>query len=175
MRSATLPPAARALALALGLAAAVAIVLAGRIDGSGAAAGANAVFSVSPPGELQLFTAGPLATADALAPGGPAEAGTATVRNQSGGTLRLAIRALPSAPDLDRLLQVEISAGGKLVARGPLGTLRRRHDDPVPLGPGGQRTLAVRAWLPAGAPDGWQARAVEVPLELTTRPAGGTR
>jgi hypothetical protein len=172
MRSSSLPPAARVLALGLGLAAAAAIVLAGRIDGSGAATGASALFSVLPPGELELMTAGPLGSADALQPGGPAASGRATVRNQSGRALRLRVRALPSRPDLDRLLRVEISAGGRLVARGPLGRLRRGRRDPAALAPGASRTLAVRAWLAPGAPDGWQARAVEVPLELTTRPAG---
>lgn len=175
MRHAPLPPLARAAALGLGLLVAAAIVLAGRTDRTDAVASAAAVtVSLQVPGELERRDRGPLAAAASLRPGGRTR-WSATVRNQTGSPLVLAVRAMPSQPDLDRLLRVAVTSGEGTIASGTLGDLRTARRDAAPLPAGATRTLAVDAWLPRDVPSGWQARVVDVPIDLTARGTGGSR
>jgi hypothetical protein len=154
--------------VAAGVAIVCAVMLAFRVpDGSGRL-GADVIVSISPTGELGVDPAGPFLTATGLRPGSAAS-GDFRVGNQTGKTLAVRLRALPDTRDLDRLLDVRIGAdhAPRPIFTGRLDALRAPTRS-FRLRPGQQRTLNVRAALPAGAKSGWAGRISTVKLELTS-------
>ena len=132
--------------------------------------GADVTFITGPTGELAI-PGGAFVRGTDLRPGSPRAEGSIPVRNQTGGALDVTVRALPSIPDLDPLLMVEISAGDRAVYRGSLAGLVVGSKS-LRLAAGHARTLDVRAWLPASAGDGYQHRIDDVTLEFDVQPAG---
>jgi hypothetical protein len=162
---------ARRLGLGLGLMLALAAVLSWRIDAEGAGAGAEVRFVAAPPGELTAAPAGAFLTARSLQPRGSGT-GRLELRNITGTPVAVRLRGLPSAPDLDRLLRVEVGAGGEVLFRGRLGGLRSWTRTLV-IGRGERRALATRVWLPAGAGGGVAGALVDVSVELRAEPRRG--
>jgi hypothetical protein len=66
--------------------------------------------------------------------------------------------------DLDRAVRVELRAGGRMLASGTLADLRR-WTRPARLERAGERSVHLRAWIPAGTED-TVGRRVAVKLQL---------
>jgi hypothetical protein len=87
--------------------------------------------------------------------------------------LAVRIQAVPSVPDLNRMLRVSAMAEGRTVYAGTLGGLgtwsKRRFVIPTH----GRSQLQTRFWLPANLSRGYQNRGVEVTLQFKLAPAKG--
>jgi hypothetical protein len=162
---------ARRIGLAVGLLAALVAVLSWRVAAEGAGMGAEARFVAVPPGELTVRPAGAFIAARGLEPGA-LRTGRLELRNITGGPLAVRLRGLPSGPVLDRLLRVELAAGGEVVFRGRLGRLRA-WTTPFVLDRAQRRDLAARVWLAAGAGGASAGAAVDVTVELRAEPLRG--
>ena len=142
--------------------AAVAILVAGWQVGRGTGTvGADVTFVATPTGELGL-PAGPFVKGIGLEPGADAH-GTVPVHNQTGSTLAISVKVLPSIGDLDRVLRVRMTAGGREVYDGPLGGLRD-WSRPFRLASGGAVPLGVRIALPDGSDAASHGRIDDVSL-----------
>ena len=164
----------RAIGLLLGLGLILGAVLAGRVTGGAAPAGSAITVSMSRSGELQVFPSGTVLTAPDLHPGGPATAasGRVVMRNQTGRSLAVRLRAVPSLPDLDRLLWMELGVEGGPRLSAEVGALRRWSERPFVIRSGERRRISVRAWIPAGVREGYQGRVADVALEAESVPVG---
>ena len=122
--------------------------------------------------ELLVSERGRFGVAPDLRPGvlEGAARGRAKVRNPTDATLAVRLRAHPSIRDLDNLLQVAATVGGKPLFRRTLGELRAWSEERFNLARGQGRTLELRVWLPASVSDGYQARAADVTLQLRADP-----
>jgi hypothetical protein len=158
----------RAIGLILGLGLVAIAVLAGRVAGGHAPAGSAVTVTALPTGELGLSRSGRILSAPDLRPGSPAAAArtSVVVANQTGRTLAVRMRAVPSLPDLDRLLMVAVGVQGERPVVRPLGALTAWSRPAVRLARGESRLIAIRAWLPAGLRTGYQGRIVDVALQL---------
>ena len=129
--------------------------------------GAEVRFSATPTGELSVSHVDPFLVGRDLHPGmRKAAEGSVSVTNLTAIEQRLRLRALPSATDLDDLLEVSVLAGGKRLYRGPLGGLRHWTHASAALASGETVKLGVRASLPATARHGYTGRIEDVQLEL---------
>ena len=160
--------------LILGVAVAVAGLVSWRMPAPERATAASLSVAAKPSGELELAPRGHVIAAPRLR-AGEAVRGELAVRNQTGRTLAVRLRAVPSGRDLDRVLQVEAKVGGKPLFRGTLGALRSFTRRSFRAAPGERRRLDLRAWIPSSARSGWRGRAEDVVLELRPRPLGGSR
>ena len=75
--------------------------------------------------------------------------------------------------DLDRAVHVQLRTGGRMLASGTLADLRHWTRS-LPLDRGQERTVRVRAWIPAGTDD-TIGRRVAVKLELNAELAKASR
>ena len=157
--------------LAVGLAMAVVLLTTWQVPATSGTLGADVKLVATPPGELTLQPAGAFLQARGLSAGGAAGAGRLELRNITGRRLEVRLRLLPSAPDLDGALHVELGDAGDPVARGPLGTLRRWSRQAIVVEPGEARRLDGRAYVAGGAGD-YEGRIVDVTVELRARPVG---
>ncbi len=166
------PPWISRAALLAGAVTALAIALTGRIHGGGVVPGAELTLDAAPPEGLVVSPAGKaFLRGRMLRPGGPPAAGAVRVRNAADRPLAVQVGVRTGTPDLDALLEVELTAGDRVLARGRLGSVEP-EGKAVTLGPGEQRTLRARAWLPRSSRDGWQARSVEASVRFAVRPLG---
>lgn len=157
--------------VAAGIALVAVLVLAFRVPDGRGTLGADVIMSISPTGELGLSKSGPFMSVTGLRPGGSFR-GETTVHNQTGKRLAIHLRALPDSRDLDRVLRVDVTAGGTTLFRGPLGGLRGRTRA-FELASGERRALRVRAFLPRGLKRGYAGRIESVPLELSSTVEAG--
>jgi hypothetical protein len=155
----------RAMAFIAGFAVVATLMVGWRIPGGDGQPGADVLVALAPTGEVAVSRTGPFVTATDLR-GGDSARGAVEVRNQTGQTLGISVRALASGRDLDALLEVSITAGEQVVFQGPLGALRD-WTAPFVLDPGEIRRLAVEVRLPS-FDHGSQARTVTADLELQT-------
>jgi hypothetical protein len=101
----------------------------------------------------------------------PGARGALTARNATGDALRVMLRAGVDTRALDPLLRLRVTAAEKTLFAGTLGSLRRG----VRLGTLPSHAsirLQIRAWLPAGAGDGYVGRRERITLSLLTHPVG---
>lgn len=160
---------ARAAGFTVGVAAVAALAIGWQVDRGTGTVGADVTIIAAPTGELDI-PAGPFVRGTGLEPGGGAH-GTVPVRNQTGTTLRISVKALPSIQDLDAVLRVRMSAGGRPVYEGTLGGLR--DWSPAFRLPSGKATpLAFDVSLPAGSDDGVHGRIDDISLEFRSLTAG---
>ena len=148
-------------------------MLAFRVPASGQALGAGVRIEAAAPGELHVPGGGAVLSARGLMPGGRSVRGTLPVRNVTRGAVNVRVRARSAGHDLDRGLHVELRAGGRRLASGPLAGLRR-WSRPFRVERGGERTVHARAWIASGA-EGTAGRRVALDLELDARLAGRSR
>ena len=109
-----------------------------------------------------------LATTD-LRPGRPGESGTVRIRNQTATRLAVSVRTSAVQRELDGTAWIELAERGDTLLRTRLGRTRSWTPTELSLAPGETRKLRARAWIPADAPDGWQAARAELTLELRGR------
>jgi hypothetical protein len=161
----------RPLGFGLGLGIIAVVLAASSVPAGNGEARAHLTMAAQTSGELTFSKQGPfLSTAD-LTPRRPTPAsGTLSVRNQTGARLAVRLRALPSLPDLDDMLEVTVTAGGQPVFGGRLKALRGWTPRSFALDAGRSVPLEVRAWLPRDSADGYQGRVVDAPIEFRARP-----
>lgn len=163
---------AKLIGLAAGAAVAVVLVMTWRVPATSGTLGADVKLVATPPGELVLRPGGAFLQGRGLSAGGPAASGRLGLRNITGRRLAVRVRLLPSSPDLDRALRVELTGSGRdLVAGGRLHALRRWSRRTIEIEPGKSRTLEARTSVMRGARD-YEGRIVDVTLELRARPVG---
>lgn len=85
--------------------------------------------------------------------------------------LAVRIHAVPVNQDLDKLLQVKASAGGKTVFAGTLGNLRDWSPQRFVVPAGAQAALQTRFWIAKSARYGYQQRTGDIKLEFHLAPA----
>jgi hypothetical protein len=86
--------------------------------------------------------------------------------------LAVRIHTVPSVTDLDRLLRVEASAGGRIVYLGGLDGLRSWTRRPFVVPSHGNAVLQTRFWLPESVRSGYQNRVATETIEFKLSPAG---
>jgi hypothetical protein len=143
------------------------------VPAAGGRPGADVRMLAGPTGELDVGPYGPFLTATGLRPGTTPAQGNLAVRNETGIPRAVHLRALPSQPDLDSLLVVELTADGHPLFQGMLGNLRNCPQCWFPLASGERTVVGVRAWLPATSETGYEGRIEDVALELTAGKPGG--
>ena len=114
----------RAAGLLTGVAMAVLLLFAVRVPSSSGALGAGLRLTAVPPGDLTVST-DPVLVARDLVAGGRAAQGRLRLRNISAGPVSARIRLRPADRSLDHGLNVRLQAGDRVLAAGPLGSLRR--------------------------------------------------
>lgn len=120
-------------------------------------------------GPLDVRPAGRVAGSADLRPGRTPAAGSTTVVNETGQSLRLRVRAMPPADRADRLVRVRVTSGAHTLFSGTLDVLRDWQPPRLRLAPGGRAPLSVRAWLPGEVRTGYESRRLDVALELLPR------
>ena len=122
--------------------------------------------------ELIASPAHPFSISDNLRPGPSRGAeGMVGLRNTMAQPLAVRIHALPPVSDLDHLLRVRASAGGREVFRGKLGDLRSWTKRSFIVLSHGRANLQARFWLPASVRSGYQNRVATVTFEFKLAPA----
>jgi hypothetical protein len=154
---------------AVGVAAVAALMTTWQVDRGTGTVGADVTFVAAPTGELDI-PAGPFVRGIGMKPGDAAH-GAVPVRNQTGSTLAIAVRVLPSIEDLDPVLQVRMTAAGREVYEGSLGGLRD-WSTPFRLGSGTRAPLAVAISLPGGSADASHGRIDDVAIEFRSVAVG---
>ncbi len=160
----------RAAALLLGVAVVSLALLGWRVPRGSGALGADLYIVAGPTGELSVSPVGYVLHKAGLRPG-DAASGRLVVRNLIGRRAVVRLRATTDAPGFEPFVRVEIRTGSGLLFRGSLRRLRERATPGLALAAGGQASLAIRAWLPSSARDGYQARVATATLEFRTRTA----
>ena len=156
----------RAAGLATGLALTALLVLAFRVPASERPLGAGLRVSMSLPGELEASSR-TLLSEPGLVRGGDGRA-RGEIELSSITSLPVRVRTrLRGARTLDRLVLVELRAGRRLLASGPLGGLRRRVRS-LELAPYEARTLRLTARLTPEA-SGFEGTRARVRLDLNAR------
>jgi len=160
--------------LALGLVAAGLLVAGWRMPPGSGALGADVAISVAPTGELALAPSGRLLSAAGLVPGTAASVrrGAVAVRNTTGTTLDVSLRALPSTGALDGLLHVAVAANGATLYEGPLAGIRRWSPRAFALRRGETARLAMAVWIPDGRGGAYRGRVDDLTVELRPAPRG---
>lgn len=161
----------RPLALLAGLCGAGLALSHWSLRGTAGTLGAEVRISAAPTGELSVSRVDPFLVGRDLHPGNRKAAGSVSVKNLTAGDRTLRLRALPSAADLDGLLEVSVFAGDKRLYHGPLGGLRHWTRAVAALTSGRSVKLGVRAALPATARHGYAGRIEDVQLELRSETA----
>lgn len=158
--------------LVLGLGLVAVLLLGWRVPGGDAAPGASVSVTVNRTGELDVQPAGRLLHVRDMVPGDPARAAVARweLRNATGMRLAVRVRADASGRDLDEQLAIRIEAGSRRLFDGTLGELRSGSSRRLRLISGERAALALRAWLPPTGAGAYQARRVDVSLDLLAMP-----
>jgi hypothetical protein len=156
----------RVVGFAAGVVLAALALLSWRVPASGDELGLDVRLVATPPGELLAESSEPFLAGRGLVPGGDPAEGRLTVRNVAGRRLAFRVRGLPSARGLDSLLRLELRAGDRTLASGPLGDLRGWTDRTFELDPREPADLTARAGLPEPAGRGYEARILDVTVEL---------
>jgi len=152
-------------AIGLGLVAAL-IVAAHPAGGHGGVLPASLRFTAALDGAVAADPAAPkpLLASGPLRPGSHARGGF-TLRNETGETLAVRLRAKPSSTALDGIAQVRLVSRGVVLSEGTLQALRQGTTEALRLAPGAAARVRVVAWIPAEVETGYEGRDVAVALE----------
>jgi hypothetical protein len=162
----------RTAGIATGLALAALLVLAFRVPASGQSLGAGVRIAAIAPGEVHVPSTDALLKVGRLKPGGKPARAALPVGNVTRGPVDVRLRARMESHELDRAVHVQLRAGGRMLASGSLSDLRR-WTRPLRLGRAEERTIRVRAWIPAGTQN-TMGRRVAVKLELDAKLVKGS-
>lgn len=162
-----MPTIVRAAGLLAGVAVAALLVTSWRVTGDGERVGASVRLTAAARGELSVTPTGVLSTAATLQAGGDDLDAVIDVRNITAVPLTISVRAVPSVPDLDDKLAVQVRDGDLALVDERLGADRAAA--PLVLEPGESRSLQTRAWVPAGTAD-YRGLAADVALTFDIDP-----
>jgi hypothetical protein len=126
---------------------------------------AGVVLEVNRTGELDVAPLGRFLATSGLRPGSRPAQDSFVLRNRTLRPLRVQLRALPSLPGLDGLLELRVTAGGHDLFEGDLRGLRRWTRARLRLSAAEARRVAVRVWLPRGV-SGYEGRRAAIELDL---------
>jgi len=157
----------RAIGAAIGLALVAALILAARpAGGHGGVLPASLRFTTALDGVVAAQPAPPkpLLASGPMRPGSHAR-GAFSLRNESGETLAVRLRARPSSTALDGIAQVRLVSRGVVLFEGTLQALRQGTAEALRLRPGGAASVRVTAWIPAEVETGYEGHDVAVSLE----------
>ncbi len=157
----------RAIGAAIGLGLVAALIVAARpAGGHGGVLPASLRFTATLDGVVAAQPAAPkpLLASGPMRPGSHVRGGF-TLRNQTGETLAVRLRAKPSSTALDGTAQVRLESRGTVLSEGTLQALRQGTAKAVRLRPGGAAPVQVIAWIPAEVETGYEGRDVAVALE----------
>ena len=157
----------RVVGLLTGLAVAAGLVTSWRVAGGDERVGASVRLTATARGELAVTPTGVLGTGAALHAGRGDLAVSVDVRNITAVPLTVNVRAVPSVPDLDDKVAVQVRDGDLTLLDERLGSDRTAA--PLVLQPGQARSLRTRAWVPAGTAD-YRGRAADVALTFDVDP-----
>ena len=125
-------------------------------------------------GELAISPIGrPVLEGSALRPGGRGESGTVKIRNETPTALNVSLRTSAIQKELNRSAWIQVTDGSETIIKTRLADARRWSNGSVLLKPGEGRRLDARIWIPADAPEGWQAGRGDLTLEFRGRAAKG--
>ncbi len=153
------------LGIALGIGLAAVALLSWRVPGGEHTLGADVRFEALQTGTVGVAPLHTFASTSSLLPGRTVS-GDVSLRNQTGVPLALRLHALPSTRDLDSLLVVQVSGGGRNLYSGTLGRLRSAGSGPLRLGSGQSTRIRVKASLPASVRSGFEGRIVDVSFAI---------
>jgi hypothetical protein len=162
----------RVLGLILGLAAAASLVAASRIPAGTGTLGADVIFASAPTGELAVSPTGPFLSATNLTPDVTDATGSLRITNQTGISLIVQVRGVPSNGDLDEGLDVRVATGDETVFDGTLGRFRSWSEGTLTLAPGESKDLDVSVRLDADSEQGWSGRVANVDVGFRSSPEG---
>jgi hypothetical protein len=157
----------RAIGAAIGFCLVAALIVAARpAGGHGGVLPASLRFTAALDGAVAAEPAAPkpLLVSGPLRPGDRA-GGDFSLRNQTGETLAVRLRAQPTSTALDGIAQVRLRNRGATIFEGTLQTLREGTAEPVRLRPGRAARVRVTAWISADVETGYEGRNVAVALE----------
>jgi hypothetical protein len=157
----------RTAGIATGLALAALLVLAFRVPASSELLGAGVRITAMAPGELHVPSSDAFLEVGKLTPGGEPARASLPLRNVTRGPVDVRLRAQMATHELDHAVRVELRADGEKIASGTLSGLRR-WTPPLRLERADERTIRVRAWIPAGTDD-TAGRRVAVKLDLDAK------
>jgi hypothetical protein len=124
----------------------------------------------SPTGELDVQPTGALLAGHDLRSDGRSARARFSVRNQTGRTLAVRVRAPVDTRDLDRIVEVALRGRGVMLYRGPLGGLRRSPSGRLLLRPGGAAAYILQVWIPRSVGERYRGRFGTAPLTFDVRP-----
>jgi hypothetical protein len=162
----------RAIGAAIGLGLVAALIVAARpAAGHGGVLPASLRFTAELDGAVMVEPAAPrpLLASGSMRPGSHAS-GAMTIRNQTGETLAVRLRAKPSSTALDGTAQVRLVSDSQVLADGTLQALRQGSAGVLRLRPGASAPVRVLAWIPAEVETGYEGRHVAVGLEPVEEP-----
>ena len=162
----------RAIGAAIGLGLVAALIIVARpASGHGGVLPASLRFTAALDGAVAAEPAAPmpLLASGPMRPGSHAR-GAFTLRNQTGETLAVRLRAKPSSTALDGTAQVRLLSRGTVLSEGTLQALRQGSQQALRLRPGGTARVRVIAWIPAEVETGYEGRDVAVSLEPVEEP-----
>jgi hypothetical protein len=157
----------RPLGLVLGVLLAAACLAAWRVPSGQKTLGAAVNVEALQTGAIGVLPLHPFVNAPSLLPGRSAS-GKVTLRNQTGVPMAVRLKALPSTHDLDSLLQIDLRSGSRELYDGSLGDLRASGSQPLRLAAGASGPVAVRVSLPANLRTGYQARLLDITLQIAS-------
>ena len=160
--------------LAAGLVLAASLLLSWRVAPSDGRLGADVRLVSLVPGELTTAPKGFFLSARSMQPGAAPKIGRLRVRNIAPGTAAVSVKALPSDRTLARVVQMQLSSGGRVMARGSIERLRR-PSAPMRIPLGKVRTLEAKVWIPRSVKRGYEARLADVTLDLRVKVLKGRR
>jgi hypothetical protein len=162
----------RSLGLVLGVTVAAIAVVSSRIPAGTGVLGADIILASAPTGELNVTPTGPFLTATNLTPSSPASSGSIAVFNQTGSSLDVAVRGLPSSTDMDKIMLVQVAADGTSIYDGTLGGFRDWTTKTISLASGQTTHLTLRTWLDPRSGEAWSGRITQVGIEFDSIPVG---
>jgi hypothetical protein len=154
-----------------GLAAATIAITGWRVPARDGSLGLDLAVAFQPTAQLELTPPGRVLTAAGMK-AGDARSGSLSIRNVTGTTLALQVRALPSIHDLDHVLLVHVDSAGRTLYDGPLGGLASASRS-VRIASDQTTGLRFSARLPDGAREGWRGRIDKIVIEPVVTPVGG--
>jgi hypothetical protein len=160
---------ARGAGAILGVGAVAAVLVTAAPDPARAVPEASVALALNRTATLGVDPVGTIIPATALHAGG-GRAATVTLTNQGDRRTQVRLRIVPSAPDADTALAVELRAGGRRVFQGPLGALRTWTGTAIHLEPGTSTPLTVRLTAVATLPPATELAAGTLVLETLEQP-----